>query len=60
MSNVENFTGEKYREYPKEQELIMDLQNVLDKYVGEFSIMTALGVLDIVKSELLDMRHEDY
>ncbi len=36
-----------------------DISDVLDKYVGKVSLAETLGVLEIVKHDLLVAAHED-
>ncbi len=40
-------------------DLAQDISDVIEKYVGKISLAETLGVLDIIKHDLLVNTHED-
>jgi len=39
-------------QYKKEQDLFTDIIDTINEYKGEISLVSALGILDLVKDEL--------
>jgi len=39
-------------QYKKEQDLFTDIIDTINEYKGELSLVSALGILDLVKDEL--------
>ena len=40
-------------QYKKEQDLFTDLIDTIDSYEGKLSLVSTLGILDLVKDELI-------
>lgn len=53
-SNVSDFTGQKIVQYPVEKELFERLLSVVREYGGDMSLVAGLGVLELVKKDLID------
>ena len=52
MSTVEKFNKTKFRDNPRQAELVNRIRDLIDEYTGEFSFVTAIGILDTVKAEM--------
>jgi hypothetical protein len=52
-SNIKNRTIEEYRQL--EMQLHLELMNICKKYISQISIVSIMGILDIVKKEVIEL-----
>ena len=54
MTDVKNFTKQKAIDYPKQQELYDRLYNVIHEYDDEMSVASVVGLLDLMKHQIIN------
>jgi hypothetical protein len=54
--NIESMNKE--RKYPKEQEVLNRIMDVIDDYAGEVSLVSVLGVLRLIETSLISAEAE--
>lgn len=52
MSNIKKFKNNKEREFPVNEEVEQRIISLIYEYDGEISLVSALGILDLVKDQI--------
>jgi len=55
---IKNSKIKSIRPYPKESELASRIKDLIHEYDGEMSIVALLGILEMVKSEMINNQFE--